>query len=66
MPVRGTSSYLHPPGRPPGPLVAAPEVARDADRSPDYRTVTVLSAGISLGGGNAVIAIPTSLSVDAQ
>ena len=59
--VRGTSSYIHPPGRPPGPLVTTPEVARDADRSPGYRTVTVLSAGVSLGGGNAVIALPTSL-----
>ena len=65
VPVRGTSSYIHPPGRPPGPLVAAPEVARDADRSSVYRTVTVLSVGASLGGGDAVIALPTSLPVDA-
>ena len=65
IPARGTSFHIHPPGRPPGPLVATPEVARDADRSPDYRTVTVLSAGVSLGGGNAVIALPTSLPVDA-
>ena len=65
IPVRGTSFYIHPPGRPPGPLVATPEVARDADRSPDYRTVTVLSAGVSIGGDDAVIASLTSLPVDA-
>ena len=62
---RGTSSYIHPPGRPPGPLVAAPEVARDTDRSSDYRTVTVPSVGASPGGGNGVVALPTSLPVDA-
>ena len=58
--------FLHTPTcRPPGPLVATPEIVRDADRSPDYRTVTVLSAGASTGGGEAVIALPTSLPVDA-
>jgi hypothetical protein len=31
-PFRGTSSVTHPPGRPPGLLVAAPEVARNADQ----------------------------------
>jgi hypothetical protein len=45
--------------------VAAPEVARDTDRSPDYRTVTVPSAGASSGGGYAVIALPTTPPVDA-
>ena len=65
IPARGTSFYIHPPGRPPGPLVATPEVARDADRSPDYRTVTVLSAGVSIGGDEAVIASLTSLPADA-
>ena len=65
IPVREVSPYTHTSGRPPGPLVATPEVARDADRSPDYRAVTVLSAGFPSGGGNAVIALPTSLPVDA-
>ena len=65
IPVRGTSFHIHPPGRPPGPLVATPEVARDADRSPDYRTVTVLSAGVPIGGDEAVIASLTSLPADA-
>jgi hypothetical protein len=64
-PVRGTSSYIHPPGRPPGPLVATPELARDTDRSSDYRTVKVTSFGASLEGGKDVIALPTSLPVDA-
>jgi hypothetical protein len=58
-PFRGTSSVIHPPGRPPGLLVAAPEVVRDADQPPGYRTVMVLSAGASLGGGSVVIAVPT-------
>ena len=65
IPARGTSFHIHPPGRPPGPLVVTPEVARDADRPPDYRTVTVLSAGVPIGGDEAVIASLTSLPADA-
>jgi hypothetical protein len=64
-PVKVASFVTHLPGLQPGPLIAAPEIARDADQPPSYRTVVVLSAGISLGGGSAVIALPTSPSVDA-